>query len=161
MVKNTLKRFIFSTMQTNIIEHIEYLTNKANLFKAIEERYTIAVNRWFLCGGDLPSCEIANYLKLNHNKLTLKIQNQMELMTGVQLRDKSPYVEVIYSEQELERLYPKSYRYDNRPYYELDYYLYLANNSREQLIHNYKIFLNESRSRNLQSSGKVSVNKVP
>jgi hypothetical protein len=143
-------------MKAEIIEHIEYLTNKSNKFKEIEERYSIAVNRWFLCGGDLPSQQIADYLDINHNKLTLLIQKRMALMTGVDIKDKAPKIEVMYSEKELERLYPKSYRYEWQPVYELNYYLYLANNSRSQLIHNYKLFLNESRSRDLQGNSKVS-----
>lgn len=147
-------------MKSDIIKHIEYLTDKSNKFKEIDERYSIAVNRWFLCGGDLPSSQIAEYLSLNHNKLTLLIQKRMSLITGVELKDQAPKIEVMYSEKELERLYPKSYRFEWRPYYELDYYLYLANNSRSQLIHNYKIFLNESRSRNIQGNSKVFVNQV-
>ena len=147
-------------MKSNIIEHIEYLTNKSNKFKDIEDRYMIAVNRWFLCGGDLPSSQIANYLNLNHNKMTLMIQKRMSLMTGVELKDKSPHVEIVYSEKELERLYPRSYKYDYITPYELDYYLYLANNSRSQIIHNYKIFLNESRSRDLQGSSKILINQI-
>jgi hypothetical protein len=125
-------------------------------FKEIEDRYTIAVNRWFLCGGDLPSSQIAEYLSLNHNKLTLLIQKRMSLITGVELKDQAPKIEVMYTEKELERHYPKSYRFEWRPVYELDYYLYLANNSRSQLIHNYKLYLNESRSRDLQGHSKVS-----
>jgi len=143
-------------MKAEIIQHIEYLTNKSNKFKEIEEKYSIAVNRWFLCGGDLPSSEIANYLNINHNKLTLLIQKQMSKITGVDIKDEAPKIEVMYSEKELERLYPKSYRYEWLPVYELNYYLYLANNSRSQLIHNYKLFLNESRSRDLQGHSKLS-----
>lgn len=148
-------------MKAEIIEHIEYLTNKSNKFKDIEEKYTIAVNRWFFCGGDLPSSQIANYLGLSNNKLTLLIQKRMSLMTGVELKDEAPKVEVMYTPSSLERLYPKSYRYEWQPPYELDYYLYLANNSRSQLIHNYKIFLNESRSRDLQGNSKVSNHQAP
>lgn len=143
-------------MKAEIIEHIEYLTNKSNKFKDIEERYTIAVNRWFLCGGDLPSSQIANYLGLSNNKLTLLIQKRMSLMTGVELKDESPKIEIHHTERDLEMIYPKSYRFEWQPVYELDYYLYLANNSRSQLIHNYKLFLNESRSRDLQGHSKVS-----
>jgi hypothetical protein len=143
-------------MKAEIIQHIEYLTDKSMRFKEIEERYTIAVNRWFLCCGDLPSSQIANYLGLNNHKLTILIQNRMSIMTGVELKDEAPKVEVTYSQKELERLYPKSYRFEWMPVYELDYYLYLANNSRSQLIHNYKLFLNESRSRDLQGHSKVS-----
>ena len=148
-------------MKSELIEHIEYLTGKSIKFKEIEDRYVIGVKRWFLCGGDLPSCDIAKYLDINHNKLTLLIQKQMSKITGVKLKDEAPNIEVMYSDKELERLYPKSYRFDWQPVYELNYYLYLANNSRSQLIHNYKIFLNESRSRDLQSHSKVSNNKVP
>jgi hypothetical protein len=148
-------------MKADIIEHIEYLTNKSNKFKEIDERYSIAVNRWFLCGGDLSSSQIANYLDLSHNKLTLLIQQRMALMTGVDIKDQAPKVDVTYSEKELERLYPKSYRFEWMPVYELNYYLYLANNSRSQLIHNYKLFLNESRSRDLQGHSKVSNNQTP
>jgi hypothetical protein len=147
-------------MKADIIEHIEYLTGKSIKFKEIEDRYVIGVKRWFLCGGELPSSQIANYLDINHNKLTLLIQKQMSKVTGVKLKDQAPKVEINYSEKELERLYPKSYRFEWQPVYELNYYLYLANNSREQLIHNYKLFLNESRSRDIQSSGKVSVNQI-
>jgi hypothetical protein len=147
-------------MKADIIEHIEYLTNKSNKFKEIDERYSIAVNRWFLCGGELRSNEIANYLDINHNKLTLLIQKRMSLMTGVDIKDQAPKIEVIYSEKEIERLYPKSYRFEWQPVYELNYYLYLANNSRSQLIHNYKIFLNESRSRDIQGHSKVSINQI-
>jgi len=143
-------------MKAEIIQHIEYLTDKSMRFKEIEERYTIAVNRWFLCGGDLPSSQIANYLDINHNKLTLLIQKQMSKVTGVKLKDEAPVVDVMYTPSSLERLYPKSYRYEWQPVYELNYYLYLANNSRSQLIHNYKLFLNESRSRDLQGNSKVS-----
>ena len=143
-------------MKADIIEHIEYLTNKSNKFKEIDERYLIAVNRWFLCGGDLSSLQIANYLNLSHNKLTLLIQKRMSLMTGVDIKDEAPKIEVMYSEKEIERLYPKSYRYEWQPVYELNYYLYLANNSKSQLIHNYKLFLNESRSRDIQGHSKVS-----
>jgi hypothetical protein len=148
-------------MKADIIEHIEYLTNKSNKFKEIEERYSIAVNRWFLCGGDLSSSQIANYLDISHNKLTLLIQKRMSLMTGVDIKDEAPKIEVMYSEKEIERLYPKSYRYEWQPVYELNYYLYLANNSRSQLIHNYKLFLNESRSRDIQGNSKVSINQIP
>jgi hypothetical protein len=147
-------------MKADIIEHIDYLTGKSMKFKEIEDRYIIAVNRWFLGGGELPSSQIANYLDLNHNKLTLLIQKRISLMTGVEIKDEAPKIEVIYTEKELERLYPKSYRFDWRPVYELDYYLYLANNSRSQLIHNYKIFLNESRVRDIQGHSKVSVNQI-
>jgi hypothetical protein len=143
-------------MKAEIIQHIEYLTDKSMRFKEIEERYTIAVNRWFLCGGDLSSSQIANYLDISHNKLTLLIQKQMSKITGVKLKDEAPLVEVTYSLKELERLYPKSYRFEWQPVYELNYYLYLANNSRSQLIHNYKLFLNESRSRDIQGHSKVS-----
>ena len=143
-------------MKSDIIEHIEYLTDKSNKFKEIDERYSIAVNRWFLCGGDLPSTDIAKYLDINHNKLTLLIQKQMSKITGVKLKDEAPKIEVMYTPSSLERLYPKSYRYEWLPVYELNYYLYLANNSREQIIHNYKLFLNESRSRNIQGNSKVS-----
>jgi hypothetical protein len=143
-------------MKADIIEHIEYLTNKSNKFKEIDERYSIGVSRWFLCGGELRSNEIAKYLDINHNKLTLLIQKQMSKITGVKLKDEAPIVEVMYTPSSLERLYPKSYRYEWQPVYELNYYLYLANNSRSQLIHNYKLFLNESRSRDLQSNSKVS-----
>jgi len=148
-------------MKAEIIEHIEYLTDKSIKFKEIEERYSIAVNRWFLCGGELPSSQIANYLDINHNKLTLLIQKQMSKITGVEIKDQAPKVEVTYSKKELERLYPKSYRFEWQPVYELNYYLYLANNSRSQLIHNYKLFLNESRSRDLQGNSKVSNNQTP
>ena len=147
-------------MKSELIEHIEYLTNKSNKFKEIDERYSIAVNRWFMCGGELPSSQIANYLDINHNKLTLLIQKQMSKITGVKLKDEAPLVEVMYLEKELLTLYPKSYRFEWMPVYELNYYLYLANNSRSQLIHNYKLFLNESRSRDLQSHSKVSNNKA-
>ena len=147
-------------MKSELIEHIEYLTGKSIKFKEIEDRYVIGVKRWFLCGGELPSSHIANYLDINHNKLTLLIQKQMSKMTGVKLIDQAPKVEVTYLEKELERLYPKSYRFEWQPVYELNYYLYLANNSREQLIHNYKLFLNESRSRDLQGNSKVFVNQI-
>lgn len=147
-------------MKAEIIQHIEYLTDKSMRFKEIEDRYTIAVNRWFLCGGDLPSSQIANYLGLNHHKLTILIQKRMSLMTGVELKNEAPNIEVTYTEKELERLYPKSYRYEWQPPYELDYYLYLANNSRSQIIHNYKLYLNESRSRDIQGNSKVFVNQV-
>lgn len=143
-------------MKADIIEHIEYLTNKSNKFKEIDERYSIAVNRWFLCGGELRSNEITKYLDINHNKLTLLIQKQMSKITGVKLKDEAPVVDVMYTPSSLERLYPKSYRYEWLPVYELNYYLYLANNSRSQLIHNYKLFLNESRSRDIQGHSKVS-----
>lgn len=143
-------------MKSELIEHIEYLTDKSMRFKEIEDRYVIGVKRWFLCGGDLSSTDIAKYLDINHNKLTLLIQKQMSKITGVKLKDQAPVVEVTYSQKELERLYPKSYRFDWQPVYELNYYLYLANNSRSQLIHNYKLFLNESRSRDLQGNSKVS-----
>jgi len=148
-------------MKAKLIEHIEYLTGKSIKFKEIDERYTIAVNRWFLCGGDLPSSQIANYLDINHNKLTLLIQKQMSKITGVDIKDQAPKVEVTYSKKELERIYPKSYRFEWQPVYELNYYLYLANNSRSQLIHNYKLFLNESRSRDIQGHSKVSNHQVP
>ena len=143
-------------MKAEIIQHIEYLTGKSIKFKEIEDRYVIGVKRWFLCGGDLPSSQIANYLDINHNKLTLLIQKQMSKITGVNIKDQAPKVEVTYSQKELERLYPKSYRFEWQPVYELNYYLYLANNSRSQLIHNYKLFLNESRSRDIQGHSKVS-----
>ena len=148
-------------MKTELIEHIEYLTGKSIKFKEIEDRYVIGVSRWFLCGGELRSNEIANYLDINHNKLTLLIQKQMSKITGVDIKDQAPKVDVTYSEKELERLYPKSYRFEWQPVYELNYYLYLANNSRSQLIHNYKLFLNESRSRDLQGHSKVSNNQTP
>jgi len=148
-------------MKSELIEHIEYLTGKSIKFKEIEERYTIAVNRWFLCGGELRSNEIANYLDINHNKLTLLIQKQISKITGVKLKDEAPVVEVMYTENDLLRLYPKSYRYEWMPVYELNYYLYLANNSKSQLIHNYKLFLNESRSRDLQGHSKVLNNQAP
>jgi hypothetical protein len=148
-------------MKADIIEHIEYLTNKSNKFKEIDERYSIAVNRWFLCGGELRSNEIANYLDLSHNKLTLLIQKKMSLMTGIDIKDEAPKIEVMYSEKELLMLYPKSYRFEWQPVYELNYYLYLANNSRSQLIHNYKLFLNESRSRDLQGHSKLLNNQTP
>jgi hypothetical protein len=147
-------------MKSELIEHIEYLTGKSIKFKEIEDRYVIGVSRWFMCGGDLSSSEIAKYLDINHNKLTLLIQKRMSMMTGVELKDEAPIVDVTYTLSSLQRLYPKSYRFEWRPYYELDYYLYLANNSREQIIHNYKLFLNESRSRNLQSSSKISINQI-
>jgi hypothetical protein len=143
-------------MKSELIEHIEYLTGKSIKFKEIEDRYVIGVKRWFLCGGELPSSQIANYLDINHNKLTLLIQKEMSKVTGVDIKDQAPKVEVMHTPSSLERLYPKSYRFEWRPYYELDYYLYLANNSRSQLLHNYKLFLNESRSRDLQSHSKVS-----
>ena len=148
-------------MKTELIEHIEYLTDKSIKFNEIDDRYLIGVSRWFLCGGDLPSTDIAKYLDINHNKLTLLIQKQMSKVTGVKLKDEAPVVEVMYTPSSLERLYPKSYRYEWLPVYELNYYLYLANNSRSQLIHNYKLFLNESRSRDLQGNSKVSNNKTP
>ena len=148
-------------MKSELIQHIEYLTGKSIKFKDIEDRYVIGVKRWFLCGGDLPSNDIAKYLDINHNKLTLLIQKQMSKITGVKLKDEAPVVEVMYTPSSLERLYPKSYRYEWLPVYELNYYLYLANNSRSQLIHNYKLFLNESRSRDLQGNSKVSNNKAP
>lgn len=147
-------------MKAELIEHIEYLTDKSIKFKEIDDRYIIGVSRWFLCGGDLPSSTIANYLSINHNKLTLLIQKRMEVMTGVQLKDEAPKIEIVYSEKELERLYPKSYRFDWMPVYELNYYLYLANNSRSEIIHNYKLFLNESRSRNIQSHSKVLIDQI-
>jgi len=147
-------------MKSELIEHIEYLTGKSIKFKEIEDRYVIGVKRWFLCGGELPSSQIANYLDINHNKLTLMIQKQMSKVTGVKLKDEAPVVEVMHTPSSLERLYPKSYRFDWMPVYELDYYLYLANNSRSQLLHNYKLFLNESRSRDLQSNSKVSNNQA-
>jgi hypothetical protein len=148
-------------MKSEIIKHIEYLTGNSIKFKEIEDRYSIAVNKWFLCGGELRSNEIANYLDINHNKLTLLIQKRMSKITGVKLKDESPVVEVMYTPSSLERLYPKSYRYEWLPVYELNYYIYLANNSRSQLIHNYKLFLNESRSRDLQSHSKVSKHQTP
>ena len=147
-------------MKTELIEHIEYLTGKSIKFKEIEDRYSIGVSRWFLCGGELRSNEIANYLDINHNKLTLLIQKQMSKVTGVKLKDEAPVVDVMYTEKELERLYPKSYRYEWLPVYELNYYLYLANNSRNQLIHNYKLFLNESRSRDIQGHSKIHNNQI-
>lgn len=148
-------------MKSELIKHIEYLTGKSIKFKEIEDRYVIGVKRWFLCGGDLPSTDIAKYLEINHNKLTLLIQKQMSKVTGVKLKDEAPVVEVMYTENELLTLYPKSYRFEWMPVYELNYYLYLANNSRSQLIHNYKLFLNESRSRDLQGNSKVSKHQTP
>ena len=147
-------------MKAEIIQHIEYLTDKSMRFKEIEDRYVIGVKRWFLCGGDLPSTDIAKYLDINHNKLTLLIQKQMSKITGVEIKDQAPVVEVTYSQKELERLYPKSYRFEWQPVYELNYYLYLANNSRSQIIHNYKLYLNESRGRDLQGNSKVFINQV-
>jgi len=148
-------------MKAEIIQHIEYLKGKSIKFKEIEDKYVIGVKRWFLCGGELPSSHIAKYLDINHNKLTLLIQKQMSKITGVDIKDQAPKVEVTYSQKELERIYPKSYRFEWQPVYELNYYLYLANNSRSQLIHNYKLFLNESRSRDLQGHSKVSNNQTP
>ena len=147
-------------MKAEINQHIEYLTDKSMRFKEIEDRYVIGVKRWFLCGGDLPSTDIAKYLDINHNKLTLLIQKQMSKITGVEIKDQAPVVEVTYSQKELERLYPKSYRFEWQPVYELNYYLYLANNSRSQIIHNYKLYLNESRGRDLQGNSKVFINQV-
>ena len=147
-------------MKSELIQHIEYLKGKSIKLKEIEDRYVIGVKRWFLCGGDLPSTDIAKYLDINHNKLTLLIQKQMSKITGVEIKDQAPVVEVTYSQKELERLYPKSYRFEWQPVYELNYYLYLANNSRSQIIHNYKLYLNESRGRDLQGNSKVFINQV-
>jgi hypothetical protein len=147
-------------MNPELVSHIEYLTGKSIKFKEIENRYAIGVKRWFLCGGDLPSIEIAKYLDISHNKLTLLIQKQMSKVTGIKLKDEAPIVDVMYTPYSLEKLYPKSYRFDWQPVYELNYYLYLANNSRDQIIDNYKVFLNESRGRDIQSHSKVSFNKI-
>ena len=58
-------------MKTELIQHIEYLTGNSIKFKEIEDRYSIGVKRWFLCGGELRSNEIANYLDININELKL------------------------------------------------------------------------------------------
>lgn len=147
-------------MNHELIAHIEYLQDKDMRFKVIEERYLIAVSRYFMCGGELPSHTIANYLGLDNHKLTLMIQKKMAQMTGVDLKDNAPHVNIFNSLKDLEYKSPRSYRYEWQPIYELSYYNYLANNSREQIIHNYKLYLHESRSRNLQGSSKLPHNKV-
>lgn len=143
------------------IAHIEYVQDKNIKYKLAEERYYIAVKRWFMCGGELPSHTIAEYLNINNHKLTLMIQKKMAQMTDVKLKDNAPNVLICYSESELYRRCPQSYQFVAQPIYELDYYNYLANNSREQIIHNYKLYLHESRSRNLQGSSKLPNNKIP
>jgi len=148
-------------MNHELIAHIEYLKDKDMRFKVIEERYLIAVSRYFMCGGELPSHQIANYLGLNNHRLTLMIQDKMAQMTGVELKNNAPKVNIYNSLKDLEYKSPRSYRYEWQPVYELDYYNYLANNSREQIIHNYKLYLHESRSRNLQGNSKVSNTQAP
>ena len=147
-------------MNSELQTHIEYLTGKSIKFKEVDDRYAIGVKRWFLCGGDLPSNEIAKYLDINHNKLTLLIQKQMSKITGVELKNEAPNIEVEYTKMSLDLLYPKSYRFDWQPVYELNYYLYLANNSRGQIIDNYKVFLNESRNGNIQGGCKIPDNQI-
>ena len=147
-------------MNSELKTHIEYLTGKSIKFKEVDDRYAIGVKRWFLCGGDLPSIEIAKYLDISHNKLTLLIQKQMSKVTGVELKNEAPNIEVEYTKMSLDLLYPKSYRFDWQPVYELNYYLYLANNSRGQIIDNYKVFLNESRNGNIQGDCKIPDNQI-
>lgn len=146
---------------TERIAHIKYLQDKNIKYKLAEERYYIAVKRWFMCGGELPSHTIAVYLNISNHKLTLMIQKKMSEMTDVELKDNAPDVNIYNSLQDLQYKSPRSYRYEWQPIYELDYYNYLANNSREQIIHNYKLYLHESRSRNLQGSSKLPNNKIP
>jgi hypothetical protein len=147
-------------MNTELIAHIEYLQDKDIRFKHVDEKYLIGVKRWFLCGGNLPSSTIAEYLNIDDHKLTLKIQKQMSNLTGIEIKDNAPSIVIHNTERELMYKSPRSYRYEWQPVYELDYYLYLTNNTREQIIHNYKLFLNESRSRDIQSGGKVLSNQV-
>jgi hypothetical protein len=147
-------------MNTELIAHIEYLQDKDIRFKHVDEKYLIGVKRWFLCGGNLPSSTIAEYLNIDDHKLTLKIQKQMSNLTGIEIKDNAPSIVIHNTERELMYKSPRSYRYEWQPVYELDYYLYLTNNTREQIIHNYKLFLNESRSRDIQSGGKVLGNQV-
>jgi len=147
-------------MNAELIAHIQYLQDNDIKFKQVDEKYLIGVNRWFLCGGNLPSSTIAEYLKIDDHKLTLMIQKQMSILTGIEIKDNAPCIIIHNTERELMYKSPRSYRYEWQPVYELDYYLYLTNNTREQIIHNYKLFLNESRNRDIQSGGKVLINQV-
>ncbi len=71
-----------------------------------KERIIKAADSWQENKGNIPSSLIAADYKCDHNLLTIEIQKRMAEETGLKIVNSAPEIQVQFTQDELDKLYP-------------------------------------------------------
>jgi hypothetical protein len=110
-----------------------YQTEKLLFYREVEVRMQMAMDRWWAMNGEVPACIIADDLRVNLSNLTERIQYEIGKKAGMKILNTEQPCIVESTIKELEN---NTHRVA-RIAYHADFYLYLANHSREEIIANY------------------------
>jgi hypothetical protein len=121
--------------------HEQYETEKMLFYREAEVRMEIAIGRWWAMNGEIPAYIIAESLKVNLSSMTERIQYEIGKKAGIKILNTAIPLVLESTIKELEN----NFQQRSAVPYTTEYYLYLANNSREELIANY----HAARSRDL------------
>ena len=129
-----------------------YETEKMLFHREIEVRMQMAMDRWWAMNGEVPACIIAKDLMVNLSNLTERIQYEIGKKAGLEiLNTQQPCI----IESTIKELENHTHRASHISY-SAEFYLYLANNSREQILSEY----HATRSRDLQSDSTLHEHQV-
>jgi hypothetical protein len=120
---------------SELIKHYRerYQTEKLLFYREVEVRMQMAMDRWWAMNGEVPACIIADDLRVNLSNLTERIQYEIGKKAGMKiLNTEQPCI----IESTIKELENNTHRVA-RVAYSPEFYLYLANNSREQIISDY------------------------
>jgi hypothetical protein len=113
--------------------HEQYETEKMLFYREAEVRMEIAIGRWWAMNGEMPAHIIAESLKVNLSSMTERIQYEIGKKAGIKILNTEQPCIIESTIKELQNNFQQKFAVP----YTTEYYLYLANNSREELIANY------------------------
>mgnify|MGYP003604147682 CR=1 FL=1 len=120
---------------SELIKHYRerYQTEKLLFYREVEVRMQMAMDRWWAMNGEVPACIIAGDLRVNLSNLTERIQYEIGKKAGMKILNTEQPCIIESTIKELENNTHRVARIAYSP----EFYLYLANNSREQIISDY------------------------
>jgi predicted sugar kinase len=120
---------------SELIKHYRerYQTEKLLFYREVEVRMQMAMDRWWAMNGEVPACIIADDLRVNLSNLTERIQYEIGKKAGMKILNTEQPCIIESTIKELENNTHRMARISYSP----EFYLYLANNSREQIISDY------------------------
>jgi hypothetical protein len=120
---------------SELIKHYRerYQTEKLLFYREVEVRMQMAMDRWWAMNGEVPACIIADDLRVNLSNLTERIQYEIGKKAGMKILNTEQPCIIESTIKELENNTHRVARIAYSP----EFYLYLANNSREQIISDY------------------------
>ena len=130
-----------------------YQTEKMLFHCEVESRMKLAIERWWAMNGEVPAYIIADDLKVNLSNMTERIQYEIGKRAGISILNTQQPCIIESTIKELENNF---HRLCAVPY-TAEYYLYLANNSRQEIINNY----HATRSRDIPSDSTIHEHQVP